>query len=59
MNQINPTAETPTFVRSLARARHLLNEAELFLKPFGAKAPDTSEARRRLEGAIHELESAL
>lgn len=59
MNQINPTAETPTFVRRLARARHLLKEAELSLKPFGAKPPETAGARQALRLAIRELEGAL
>jgi hypothetical protein len=59
VNQITPTAETPTFVRAIARTRHLLKEAELSLKPFGAKAPETAGARQALRLAIRELESAL
>ncbi|MFY7926751.1 MAG: hypothetical protein ACOVN5_13145 [Aquidulcibacter sp.] len=54
-----PTAVTPTFVRRVNRARHLLNEAELYLKPFGTKAPQTAGARQSLRLAIRELEAAL
>ena len=57
--QILPDAVTPRLVRSLARARHLLNQTELYLKPFGAKPPETAGARQSLRLAIRELESAL
>jgi hypothetical protein len=50
--------ETPDFVRSMTRARHLMREAELALKPFGSKAPNPKQARKMLRGAIKELRRA-
>ena len=50
--------ETPDFVRSMARARHLMREAELALKPFGNKPPNKTQARKILRNAIKELRKA-
>jgi hypothetical protein len=50
--------ETPDFVRSMTRARHLMREAELALKPFGSKAPNPKQARKILRDAIKELRKA-
>lgn len=54
-----PTAETPAFVRSIARAKHLIREAELSLKPFGHTPPNKHDARAKLKLAVRELEGAL
>lgn len=54
-----PTAETPDFVRSIARAKHLIREAELSLKPFGHMPPNKHNARAKLELAARELKGAL
>jgi len=50
--------ETPDFVRSMTRARHLMREAELALKPFGTTAPNPNQARKMLRDAIKELRKA-
>ena len=50
--------ETPDFVRSMTRARHLMREAELALKPFGNKPPNKDQARKILRDAIKELRKA-
>ena len=54
-----PDAATPRLVRCLARARHLLNQAERASMPCGAKPANQNEARAKLALAVKELEAAL